>query len=104
MRLLPIIIMLLFQKAYASTISLDNNRVVTSLAFGSCIKEHKKQKIWQQIKKDNPDLFIFLGDNIYADTEDMAVMKAKYKKLTIKVPIIKEKGIFFAGFLIFSAK
>lgn len=81
MRLLPIIIMLLFQKAYASTISLDNNRVVTSLAFGSCIKEHKKQKIWQQIKKDNPDLFIFLGDNIYADTEDMAVMKAKYKKL-----------------------
>ena len=27
------------------------------------------------------DLFIFLGDNIYADTRDIAVMKAKYAKL-----------------------
>jgi alkaline phosphatase D len=27
------------------------------------------------------DLFLFLGDNIYADTEDMAVMRAKYDAL-----------------------
>ncbi|MDC0254153.1 alkaline phosphatase family protein [Bacteriovoracales bacterium] len=81
MRLLPIVIILLFQKTYASTIPLSNQKIVTKLAFGSCIKEHKKQKIWKQIRKDNPDLFIFLGDNIYADTEDMEVMKTKYKKL-----------------------
>lgn len=27
------------------------------------------------------DLFVFMGDNIYADTEDMAVMRAKYDAL-----------------------
>lgn len=29
----------------------------------------------------NPELFLFIGDNIYADTEDMDVMKAKYAQL-----------------------
>jgi alkaline phosphatase D len=28
-----------------------------------------------------PELFLFLGDNIYADTEDMEVMRAKYAQL-----------------------
>ena len=28
-----------------------------------------------------PELFLFLGDNIYADTENMDVMRAKYAKL-----------------------
>ncbi len=31
-----------------------------------------------------PDLFIYLGDNIYADTEDMDVMQAKYDQLGSK--------------------
>jgi len=30
---------------------------------------------------EDSDLFLFLGDNIYADTEDMAVMRQKYEKL-----------------------
>ena len=31
--------------------------------------------------KQNPDLFIFLGDNIYGDTKDMNVLRAKYQSL-----------------------
>ena len=31
--------------------------------------------------RGRPDLFLFLGDNIYADTRDMAVMKRKYAEL-----------------------
>lgn len=37
--------------------------------------------ILQTIVEERPDLFIFLGDNIYADTSDMEVMRAKYAKL-----------------------
>ena len=29
----------------------------------------------------DPDLFLFIGDNIYADTEDMGVMRQKYAML-----------------------
>lgn len=37
--------------------------------------------ILETIVAERPDLFIFLGDNIYADTTDMDVMRAKYAKL-----------------------
>lgn len=51
------------------------------VAFGSCALEHQPQPIWQAVKKQNPDMFVFLGDTIYADTEDMQIMRAKYDQL-----------------------
>lgn len=52
-----------------------------SIAFGSCVHEEHEQPIWAAINAESPDLFIFLGDNIYGDTEDMDVMRSKYQKL-----------------------
>ncbi len=37
--------------------------------------------IFEAIVAQRPELFVFLGDNIYADTTDMDVMRAKYAKL-----------------------
>lgn len=37
------------------------------LAFGSCAVETKPQTIWSDIQKQNPDVFLFVGDNHYAD-------------------------------------
>lgn len=54
---------------------------ITRIAFGSCAKEHKPQPIWDAINKQSPELFVFLGDNIYGDTEDMQVMRDKWAKL-----------------------
>ncbi len=51
------------------------------IAFGSCAEQFKSQPIWDAVIARQPELFLFLGDNIYADTEDMAVMKAKYAQL-----------------------
>ncbi len=51
------------------------------IAFGSCATEHRPQPIWDSVVRQKPDLFLFIGDNIYADTEDMDVMKAKYAQL-----------------------
>lgn len=58
---------------------------VTRIAFGSCSSQAKPQPIWEAINAASPDLFIYLGDNIYADTQDMAVMRQKYD-LQLQVP------------------
>ena len=37
------------------------------IAFGSCAIQTKAQPIWDVIVKQEPDLFLFIGDAIYAD-------------------------------------
>ena len=75
------------------------NRVkqVDVIAFGSCSHQDEPQPLWDDIIADDPDLWIWLGDNIYADTEDMSRMAsmytkqkaiAGYKNLTINTPVI----------------
>lgn len=54
------------------------------IAFGSCAKQDKEQPIWDAVLEAKPELFIFLGDNIYADTRDPAVMRTKYEMLAAK--------------------
>ncbi len=49
-----------------------------TIAFGSCNNQKKEQKMWQFVLQNRPDLWIWLGDNIYGDTENMKLMKAKY--------------------------
>lgn len=54
---------------------------LSRIAFGSCAKEDQPQPIWDAIVAADPDRFILLGDNIYGDTEDMDVLRAKWDKL-----------------------
>ncbi len=54
---------------------------VTRVLFGSCVKQEFPTPIFQTMISVPADLAIFLGDNIYADTSDMAVMRAKYDQL-----------------------
>jgi len=53
----------------------DNTLV---FAFGSCSDEDKEQVLWDDILQDQPDMWIWLGDNIYGDTDNMDVMRKKY--------------------------
>ncbi len=50
-------------------------------AFGSCSFQFGKQKIWRSVVEKNPQLWVWLGDIIYADTKDMQKMRAKYQQL-----------------------
>lgn len=52
--------------------------VLSRVAFGSCNHEGDEQPMWSAISRQNPDLWIWLGDNIYADTENMAAMDSMY--------------------------
>ena len=54
------------------------------IAFGSCAHQNRAQPIWESINAESADLFIFLGDNIYGDTEDMEVLQSRYEKLAAK--------------------
>lgn len=45
--------------------------VIQKIAFGSCAKERELQPIWNQIAKNQPDIFLFIGDNQYADLQDI---------------------------------
>jgi alkaline phosphatase D len=57
---------------------------VSRIAFGSCCHQNDPQPIWNTIAAAKPDLFLFIGDNIYADTENMSEMVGKYRKLGAK--------------------
>lgn len=61
------------------------DKTIHRITFGSCADQNKKQPILYQAAGTKPDLFIYLGDNIYGDTEDMQVLKDKYAKLAEKI-------------------
>jgi alkaline phosphatase D len=50
------------------------------IVFGSCLK-HSDHPMLDRTLTLPMDLFLFTGDNIYADTLDMAVMRKKYDEL-----------------------
>jgi alkaline phosphatase D len=56
-------------------------RRLSRIAFGCCADQSKPQPVWEPVLARENDLFIFLGDNIYADTRDMAEMRLKYGQL-----------------------
>lgn len=73
------IIMLLV--SVSGVISQNN---ISKIAFGSCGHQSSPLKILDIVVQHKPDLFIFLGDNIYGDTYDMKVLESKYKELNSK--------------------
>lgn len=65
----------------ADAIDLDPARHVTRIAAGSCIRQDRPQPIWAAVAAFAPDVLLLLGDNVYGDTEDMAVLREKYARL-----------------------
>jgi alkaline phosphatase D len=59
----------------------ESTKPLSRIAFGSCAHQDRPQPIWEAIVGTKPELFLFLGDNIYADTADMKVLRARYAKL-----------------------
>ena len=76
--LITIVLTLVCFSVPSSADALVTTKTVSSIAFGSCNSERKPQPLWPVIAKDEPSLWIWTGDNIYADTEDAQVFRAKY--------------------------
>ena len=60
--------------------ALPFNSQIEKIAFGSCNKEDKSQPLWQEISKNQPDLFIWSGDVVYADSMDRAIRTKIFNK------------------------
>jgi len=52
------------------------------IAFGSCPKfqDDRVQPIWPVISSFEPDLFFWIGDNIYGDTLDPDILREEYRR------------------------
>jgi alkaline phosphatase D len=53
----------------------------TRIAFGSCAKQNKPQPFWHAILAQQPEMMLMLGDNIYADTQNIGLMVQRYQTL-----------------------
>lgn len=56
-----------------------NNELV--VAFGSCNKQFVENVLWKEVLKHNPNVWIWGGDNVYSDTDDMKKLKNDYDLL-----------------------
>ena len=65
----------------ATVIPLDTTKNLTTIAFGSCNKMDKQPALFGSIAENKPELFLWLGDIIYADTRDMKRLENMYKAL-----------------------
>ena len=49
-----------------------------AIAFGSCDNQRLKNELWKSIDENHPVAWIWGGDDIYSDTEDMKELKENY--------------------------
>jgi len=70
--------------ALSFVFSTNSMAAPSKILFGSCGHQDKDIPIFNTINKEQGDLFIFLGDNIYGDTNDMTMLANKYQKLGAK--------------------
>lgn len=61
--------------------ALDPTRALARIAFGSCCDQRRSQPIWRPIVARAPELFLFIGDNVYADAEHESRLQAAYDEL-----------------------
>jgi alkaline phosphatase D len=59
----------------------DAERIPIRIAFGSCNHEYEPQTHYDAIAAQRPDLWIWLGDNVYGDTSDERELRDKYAQV-----------------------
>ena len=65
---------------------LSQIRQLDRFSFGSCNKEYLEMNLWGQILADQPQLFMWGGDNIYGDKGDnVGNLREKYNQQNSKV-------------------
>lgn len=52
-----------------------------TITFSSCLSQFGDTSLWNTIAREKPQLFLFTGDTIYADTLDLGVKRASYARL-----------------------
>jgi len=94
--ILPLMLSPVSSSQGAEHVSWPQDRALTRVAFGSCVNEAEHPMLEKTLTLPF-DMFILLGDNIYADTTNAQVMASKYevrknssffKKLRARGPVL----------------
>jgi alkaline phosphatase D len=62
----------------SNTEKLKAIRHLDKIIFGSCNNQHDSQPLWKHMIDERADLFIWGGDNVYAETTDPAKIRKAY--------------------------
>lgn len=69
---------------------LDETKTLARIVFASCASQLEDQSIWSRVAGEDPDLVLFIGDNVYGDVnrDDPAMpsLKAAYMRLAQSEP------------------
>ena len=76
----------LYLLTYSSTllaekIDLIESEDITIIAFGSCNDQSLSQNFWNNIQAYKPDVFLQIGDNVYAKNKNLISLNNAYKDL-----------------------
>ncbi|MEO1013999.1 MAG: alkaline phosphatase D family protein [Pseudomonadota bacterium] len=75
---------------------LDQSRWPQRIVFASCLQQNEDQSIWNTIAAADPDLVLYIGDNVYGDvrSRDPALpeLKAAYMRLAQSVPFARVRA------------
>jgi len=77
----PVVVWLALAAGVVAAAEPSADLLVNRIALGSCAKQDRPMPIWSAISGFKPDVFLMLGDNVYGDTEDMAVLRGTYDLL-----------------------
>ncbi|HJT80465.1 MAG TPA: alkaline phosphatase D family protein [Chthoniobacterales bacterium] len=68
-----------FVAAATAAFAQDAGPPLQHIAFGSCNRDYKPQPLWKPIRECKPDLWIWLGDIVYGEADDLAGLAQKYQ-------------------------
>jgi len=75
---------------------LDTAKTLTRIVFASCAQQLEDQSLWDRVAAENPDLTLYIGDNVYGDvySNDPALpeLKAAYMRLAQSEPFARVRA------------
>lgn len=75
---------------------LDQTKSLQRIVFASCAQQNEDQSIWDRIAGENPDLVLYMGDNVYGDVrsgdKSLPELKAAYMRLADSEPFARARA------------
>lgn len=75
------------------SVPLDMTMTLTRIGFGSCASQEEDQAIWDSVTTSNPELFLYIGDNVYGDVwsrdPNMPELREAYALLAQSAPFAR---------------
>ena len=78
LKLFLLIILCACQKNPEKKTGKNKNHPDFTISFGSCDNQNIPNLMWNEILKHEPDLFIWGGDIVYSDHQEISIMEKNY--------------------------